>query len=223
MRCKSRNLSQIVFATIWLLSLIGGLLLTTYTLPMLVRGEGLRTSQGLDELLLRESPSVTQVDPATAPNDVDTQVSISVIGFNNTPQIFLGETELFDVTLVSETELTAIVPWGLVPGDYDLRVVNPDGVSATWDSVFTVADGFGEFITNGPYSGQAVQMALQPDNPSTVYGIMWDAGLFMSEDGGDNWAQIHNHNGGLQLDFDAVDPNILYFGSSELYRSMDNG
>lgn len=219
MRFNKGLVRQIVVPIAGCLVLISGLVFSVSDLSE-VSASPWQESVGLD---LRETLSVLGVEPAIAPNDVDTEIHITGTGFADTPQVLLGESVLTDVSWLSETELIAVVPWGMAAGDYDLTVINPDEVSATWDNVFTVMDGFGEFITNGPYGGQAVQMALQPGNPSTVYGIMWEAGLFMSEDGGDNWAQIHDHNGGLQLDFDAEDPNILYFGSSELYRSMDNG
>jgi photosystem II stability/assembly factor-like uncharacterized protein len=54
---------------------------------------------------------------------------------------------------------------------------------------------------------------------------MFGAGLFISEDSVETWEPIHKHDWPIHLDFDAQDPDILYFGadSNDLFRSTDNG
>jgi photosystem II stability/assembly factor-like uncharacterized protein len=171
------------------------------------------------------SLEVNSVDPAAAPNDLDTPILIGGAGFSATPMVYLGDTALTGVTWVDSATLSAVVPWGMAPGAYTLTVVNPDEVSATLPAAFTVTAGLGEFITAGPYGGRSIELALQPGNPSTVYAAMYGAGLFISEDSAGTWDKIHNHDWPIHLDFDSHNPDVLYFGadSSALYRSTDNG
>jgi len=178
------------------------------------------------EILAETTLELVKIDPNTAVNDVDQLVIITGSGFVETPQVFLGNHELVEVSWRSETELEAIVPWGLAADVYDLTVVNPDQEEASLPDAFTVTDGLGEFITAGPYGGQTVQLALQKNNPSTLYALMFGAGLFLSEDGGSSWAQLNSQYWPIQLAFDAVDPDILYLGAAggnEFYRSLDQG
>ncbi|MFO7625353.1 MAG: hypothetical protein R6V73_13480 [Anaerolineales bacterium] len=171
------------------------------------------------------SLEVTSVDPAAAPNDLDTPILIGGAGFSATPMLYLGDIALAEVTWLDSASLSATVPWGLDPGTYPLTVVNPDEASATLPAAFTVTAGLGEFVSGGPYGGRSTELALGPGNPGTVYAAMFGAGLFISEDSAETWDPIHNHDWPIHLDFDAHDPDILYFGadSNALYRSTDNG
>lgn len=180
------------------------------------------------------SLTVTAVNPDSAPNDIDAPIVIHGSGFTASLSgtqvitaltVYLGAESLPDVIWANTSTLSATVPWGMAPQVYTLTVVNPDGISATLSNAFTVTEGFGEFVTGGPYGGQAVQLALNPGVSSTVYATMWGAGMFISEDSAGNWAPIHDHDWPIQLDFDSQNPNVLYFGadSNDLYRSMDNG
>jgi len=54
------------------------------------------------------------------------------------PTVYLGDQGLVEVIWVDTATLSATVPWGLVPQAYSLTVVNPDGISATLSSAFTV-------------------------------------------------------------------------------------
>jgi photosystem II stability/assembly factor-like uncharacterized protein len=181
-----------------------------------------------------DSPTVTSVDPKAAPNDVDSAIVIHGTGFTATlsgtqvitaPIVTLGANELAQVNWVNTTTLSATVLWGLDPQVYPLTVVNPDGISSTLQNAFTVTQGLGEFITGGPYGGMSVELAQKPSDPSSIYALMFGAGLFLSEDAARTWDPIHDHDWPIHLDFDAQDPNTLYFGadSNDLYRSTDNG
>ena len=73
----------------------------------------------------RISPTVTAITPAAGPNDIDTPVVISGTDFAavmsetvvlTSPSVTLGSTALTNVTFISDTTLTATVPWGLNPG-----------------------------------------------------------------------------------------------------------
>lgn len=171
------------------------------------------------------SLEVNSVDPAAAPNDLDTPILIGGAGFSATPMLYLGDIALTEVTWLDSASLSATVPWGLAPGTYPLTVVNPDEASATLPAAFTVTAGLGEFVSGGPYGGRSTELALGPGNPATVYAAMFRAGLFISEDSAETWDPIDNHDWPIHLDFDAQDPDVLYFGadSNDLFRSTDNG
>lgn len=180
------------------------------------------------------SLSVTAVDPVVAPNDVDTPIVIQGTGFTATlsgtqvitaPTVTLGDGALPDVIWVNTTTLSATVPWGLTPQVYTLTVVNPEGISTTLTSAFTVTDGFGEITTGGPYGGNSTKLFMNPDDPDTLYALMFYAGTFLSTDGGENWAPFHDYNIPQQLAFDAQDSSILYLGGdgNTLERSKDDG
>jgi photosystem II stability/assembly factor-like uncharacterized protein len=180
------------------------------------------------------APVVTSVNPGVAPNDVDTDIVINGSGFTATlsvtvvltaPTVFIGDEPLPNVIWANTTTMSATVPWGLMPDVYSMTVINPDGISGTLPSAFTVTQGIGVFNTGGPYGGTAVQLVLNPHISSTVYASMFGAGLFVSEDAAGTWEPIHNHDWPIQLDVDAHNPNLLYFGadSGDMYRSQDNG
>jgi photosystem II stability/assembly factor-like uncharacterized protein len=180
------------------------------------------------------SLSVTAVDPAVASNDVDSPLVIQGIGFTATlsgtkvitaPTVTLGDDILPDVIWVNTTTLSATVPWGLTPQVYTLTVVNPDGISATLTSAFTVTDGFGEITTGGPYGGNTTKLFRNPDDPDTLYALMFYAGTFVSTDAGENWAPLHDYDIPQQLAFDAQNSDVLYLGGdgNTLERSKDGG
>ena len=83
-------------------------------------------------------PVVSTVDPASAPDDGNTSVTITGTGFVATPAVSLGSTPLTDVTWVDGGTLSATVPGGITPGVYPLTVVNPDGGSDSLPAAFTV-------------------------------------------------------------------------------------
>ena len=80
--------------------------------------------------------TVTAMTPPFGAQDQNTAVVIDGAGFKSTPRVYLTPSgspagslaqALAGVTFQSATRLTAVVRAGLVPGSYDLVVVNPDG------------------------------------------------------------------------------------------------
>ena len=143
---------------------------------------------GAKALTAQSTPAVIAVTPASAPNDIDAPVTITGAGFAPSATASLGTTALTGVTFVSSTTLTATVPWGLNPGVYALKVVNPDGGSAGLAGAFTVTQGIGQWNGSALYGGDVHQILMKPGDPRTLYasanGLM---GLFRSTDAGENW------------------------------------
>jgi hypothetical protein len=84
------------------------------------------------------APVVTVITPDSGPSDAPTPVQIAGTGFLETPAVRLGETWLLDVTWVSPSQLTAVVPAGMEPGMYDLMLFNGDCQEASLPDAFTI-------------------------------------------------------------------------------------
>lgn len=113
-----------------------------YTLSVQGADGGLTREQSV-ALEVRSQPSgavpvITGVSPDHAYNHQATGMTISGQDFEETPQIYLGDNRLSEVTFVNAASLEATVPANLDPGIYDLTVVNPGGKSATFSNGFTV-------------------------------------------------------------------------------------
>jgi len=183
-----------------------------------------------------QAPTVTSIDPTSAPNDLDTPIVISGTGF--LPELtgtlamppamaYLGAAELEEVTWVSGTTLTATVPWGQDPGVYTLTVVNPDGGTASLTNAFTVTQGFGVWNARELYGGSIEHVVINPVTPTTLYAISSDVGLFRSRDGAETWA-FQNASTVDYLAIDPISPTRIYIvayphAGGYLNRSDDEG
>ncbi len=104
------------------------------------------------------SPTVTAVNPALSPNDLDVEIIITGTNFTAGATAALGESMLEDVGWVSSTSLTATVGWGMEPGIYTLTVENPDGKTGSLTDAFNVTQGIGVWTyQDGPYGGTIEQ------------------------------------------------------------------
>ena len=143
-------------------------------------------------LSAQPGPSVSTVAPISAPNDIDTPVTITGSGFAavmdgtgtvvlTAPTASLGATPLTNVTFVDSSTLTATVPWGMDPGTYDLTVTNPDGGSGSLSGAFTVGAGIGKWNPGDLFGGQMQQLLMKPGDPDTLYAAAYGViGLFRS-------------------------------------------
>jgi len=183
-------------------------------------------------------PTVSTIGPATAPNDVDTAVTITGAGFaavmNDTgtavvtpPAASLGATALTDVTWVDSTTLTATVPWGIDAGVYPLKVVNPDGGSGSLPGAFTVTQGLGRWNGSDLFGGDVRQILMKPGDPDTLFAAAGGVnGLFRSLDAGEHWAFVSdvvgiNHG---KFAIDPLHPTWLYgYAPDGLFRTKDEG
>lgn len=169
------------------------------------------------------SPALTGVTPGQAANDVDTPISITGSGFSNTdgvPLVFLGEHPLTQVEWIDETSLTAVVPWGLEPGIYDLRVVNPDLTEASLASAFEVTQGIGRWNANAMDGGpvQVVVPVAATEGLIYAYSVFTSA-VYRSTDYGENWVTV-GHTAGQHLTIDPLNPAYMYI---DLKQSADSG
>ena len=167
--------------------------------------------------------TVTAVDPAVAPNDLDTPIVITGTVFTTVPTVTLGSTVLEDVGWVSGERLTASVPWGLDLGVYTLTVTNPDSESGRLPGAFTVTQGIGVWNAGEQYGGNINQVVVNPMTPTTVYAASVDVGLFRSRDGGESWSFVYAP-GARRVAMDPITPTTIYWSSNgSFYRSDDEG
>jgi photosystem II stability/assembly factor-like uncharacterized protein len=183
------------------------------------------------------TPTVSTIDPATAPNDIDTPVTI--IGANFTeldgsdtfvgpPTVTLGTTTLTNVTWVDANTLTATVPWGMDAGIYDLTVTNPDTGTNTLASAFTVGAGLGKWNAGDLFGGQMLQLLMKPDDPNTLYAAAYGVkGLFRSTDAGEHWTfvtdKVWPNANGFAVDPLHLDWLYVINDPDGLQRSTDGG
>jgi len=101
------------------------------------------------------------------------------------------------------------------------------------------------------YSTGAIDVAIHPTNPDTIYAAMWErirrpnrrsyggstCGIYRSYDGGENWTELTNglpvlshEKGRIGIDISVSDPNILYAIYADktgyfngVYKSYDHG
>jgi photosystem II stability/assembly factor-like uncharacterized protein len=171
------------------------------------------------------APTLTEVTPPSAPNDLDTPIVITGTGFAEVSTVSLGSSVLEDVGRVSGERLTATVPWGLEPGVYTLTVANAGGDAAELADAFTVTQGIGVWTTGGPYGGRVQFVTLHPEDPTTVYAASMWTGLFASEDSGGTWQAMLPVDWPTRLAFDAADSSVMYYSgdSASFYRTDDGG
>ncbi len=186
-----------------------------------------RASPARAQSVLAAAPTVSEVSPSSAPNDLDATITITGTGFAAVPTITLGTNVLDEVGWVSAERLTATVPWGLAPGVYPLAVANPGGEANTLNDAFTVTQGIGVWATGGPYGGRVHQVVVNPVTPATAYAMVRTVGAFATFDGGDHWQLMLTANYPTRLTLDAQNPDVIYAGGSGVQldnlRSLDGG
>lgn len=183
-------------------------------------------------------PTVTGVDPSSAPNDLDTPIIITGTDLNTglsgtlvitLPTVYLGDALLDDMGRASPTTLTATVPWGLDFGVYTLTVVNPDGGTGSLPNAFTVTQGIGVWNAGELYGGEVTGVVINPITPTTLYAASESVGLFRSRDGGESWSFKVASVGAGNPTIDPVSPNRMYMtaylppSGQFFHRSDDEG
>jgi len=158
------------------------------------------------------APVVIDIDPDSAPNDLDTSVIITGSGFVETPLVYLGSTLLEEVTWVSEGELQAVVPWGMEPGVYTLTVENPSGEKESLADAFTVEAVLDIWLAGEINGGRIAEIAIayKGNGTMTMYAASRAVGLFRSKDDGQTWELIYSGNAAQDLAVDPTNPERIY-------------
>ncbi len=76
----------------------------------------------------------------------------------------------------------------------------------------------------GPGGGGAMFVPnVSPHSPDTAIVACDMTGTYITHDGGQNWRQLNMKSTSFASAFDPFDPNVIYLGSTGLYRSQDRG
>ena len=172
-----------------------------------------------------EPPMIAAVYPKELPNATNTYITVTGQNFAPTPTLILGSAVLSDVTFVDSQTLTALVRWGLEPGNYPLTVTNPDGQSDTKDDACTVYPEDAIWSSAGPYGGNLTGIFIDPANPNRVYAGAEFSGLFVSNDAAAHWSLLYLDPMPTELTFQTCGGiRYLYLGAHDgLMRSSDDG
>jgi len=176
--------------------------------------------------------TVLDVQPASAPNDINTPIIIQGMGFTATisgtqvftvPKVYLMDNELPDVIWGNSTTLSTTIPWGLDPGIYSLMVRNPDGITATLMNAFTVTEGIGVWTTGGPYGGDIRELIVHPVTTTKIYALVHDTGLFVSNNAAEQWEPIAINYYPWRLSIDSNETQTMYFSAGDMLLVTKDG
>jgi photosystem II stability/assembly factor-like uncharacterized protein len=170
-----------------------------------------------------DDPTVTGVEPDSAPNDVDVPIVITGTGFAANARVMLGDVALPNASRVSSVTLTATVPWGREPGVYTVTVANPGGESGILPDAFTVTHGIGVWVSGGPYGGRIWNLVLHPITPTRIYASASGSGLFFSQDAAAHWELRFTNPMPTRLALDAHTPQVMYIGGSNEHVCTRDG
>ena len=120
------------------------------------------------------APVVISIDPNNGPDNQLTGVTIRGANFVGTPQVFLGDRAMSDVSRINAGQLLAQAPAGLTPGVYTVRVCNPDGQCGVLPNGYTVTG------TGPTLSGMTPNQGYN-DTPNeiTLYGFNLQPGVIV--------------------------------------------
>jgi photosystem II stability/assembly factor-like uncharacterized protein len=212
-------------------SSISSALLVLY---LMIPGQALSSASASAHISQQDGPSLTEVAPSSAPNDLDTTITISGAGFAQDltdpqnpllPEVWLGTEPLSGVTVVDAATLTASVLWGMEPGFYPLTVTNPDGSSANLTGAYTVTSGIGRWNGGDLFGGTVNHLLSKPGDANTLYAEAQGAGLFRSRDAGETWTFVNVACSGLggSISIDLHHPDRLYIVRGHICQSDDEG
>ena len=120
------------------------------------------------------APVIISIDPNNGPDNQLTGVTIRGANFVGTPQVFLGDRAMSDVSRLNAGQLLAQAPAGLLPGVYTVRVCNPDGQCGVLPNGYTVT-GTGPTL-NGVAPNQGYN---DTPNEITLYGFNLQPGVIV--------------------------------------------
>jgi hypothetical protein len=110
-------------------------------------------------------PNPLKVTPISGVNTTSKQITIRGLNFQPGAQAYLGSNGLTSVTVISSTQMTAVVPAGLAPATYALHVVNPDGGRGFLPLAYTV-------YANTPPTIAKVTPSQGPNNQPAIVDIV---------------------------------------------------
>lgn len=127
-------------------------------------------------------PYISDVNPNTADNASETEITIKGTDFTSDDIVRIGDTDMGNVVFVSSEELRATVPAGLTSGPYDIQVINPGStLSYKAENAFTVTSSG----TQTPSLDAGADMYAVAGAEMTLEGSL-------TSGSGDNWVYTWN-------------------------------
>jgi photosystem II stability/assembly factor-like uncharacterized protein len=172
--------------------------------------------------------SLDSIFPSTFENNVNVPVIITGSNLNTVTQASLGGTDLFNLEIVSSSEIHALVPWDIEPGTYVLTVTDAGG-SATLPTTVTISAEQPGWVSNGPYGGEVEVVSVDPRDPDHIFISVPRSGLYKTHDGGVHWEYSFTafFPTGVQFLYPLVGQAPTLFVSGDnglgLLRSTDDG
>jgi hypothetical protein len=191
----------------------------------LTGGVTAQKDQHLEKPKMELSANLTlvSISPSSFANGVNMPVTIIGNNLDAVVSATLGTVALRNLEIVSSTQVTALVPWSIITGSYDLKLTDSNGLSATLTGAVTVTEGDLNWTSNGPYGGDLWDVVIDPVNSSRMFVSGYRSGLWTTADGGANW-DYSNTDPLLErarIVYSATDqPPAIYVSN---YRSLDYG
>lgn len=173
-------------------------------------------------------PVLTSISPANFSAGVNVPVTISGADLDGVTSAMLGNT-LLNLETITSTQITAIVPWSIQPGIYDLHVTTADDKSAILPAAVTITAEQEGWDSNGPWGGDLWNVVVDPDDPSRLYVSANRSGLFQTSNGGISWTFSLVKPFPYRTETAPTTPgkpSILYLGGDGgmgMLRSLDGG
>jgi photosystem II stability/assembly factor-like uncharacterized protein len=137
---------------------------------------------------LAGDPTLESVSPSGFAAGVNMPVLITGQNLDGTSAALLGTVPLRNLEVVDSTQVSALVPWSIAPGTYDLTTTNQSGQTAVLAGAVTVSAPDSGWTSSGPWGGDLWDVVLDPVDPARLFVSAQRSGLFKSETGGDSWA-----------------------------------
>ncbi len=116
------------------------------------------------------SPTITAVQPGTLINDSEAEIIITGAGFVDGTVVVINNFGGLQTAFVSANVLRALVPPGLPPGQYSVRVVNPDATTAEMPNALQIVLPLGPTATPEPTGTPAPTAFVRPLLVVSSYG-----------------------------------------------------
>ena len=106
--------------------------------------------------------TITAVQPGTLINDSEAEIIITGTGFVDGSVVVINNFGGLQTAFVSTNVLRALVPPGLPPGQYSVRVVNPDATTAEMPNALQIILPTGPTATPEPTNTPAPTAFVRP-------------------------------------------------------------
>ena len=132
-------------------------------------------------------PVLTSIAPDSFIGGVNVPLVITGENLETVLSARLGTTALRNLQVIDSSHVSALAPWSIAPGAYDLELIDQTGQSAHLADAVTVSAAAPGWTSNGPFGGDLWDIVLDPQNPARMFVSAQRSGLFKTETGGETW------------------------------------